>query len=148
MTDSSSGRERQEPGDIIYQTTIDGIDWAQLKADLRDDDFDNGRTPDELRRSCENSAVSVFAWLDGRVVGMARALSDGVCNAYIVDVWTHSAYRRRGIASHMMNLLAERLPGQHLYLFTDSAEGFYRKLGYRRQGVGLSLVSGKWLNRD
>jgi len=78
---------------------------------------------------------------------MARALSDGVCNAYIVDVWTHSAYRRRGIASHMMNLLAERLPGQHLYLFTDSAESFYRKLGYRRQGVGLGRVSGQWLNR-
>jgi len=142
-----SGRDRPATGEIVYQTTIDGIDWAQLKADLRADDFDNGRTPDELRRSSENSAVNVFARLDGRVIGTARALSDGVGNAYVVDVWTHSNYRRRGVASRMMTLLAERLPGQHIYLFTDSAEGFYRQLGYRRQGVGLSMVSGQWLNR-
>src|SRR5258707_3877288 len=32
------------------------------------------------------------------LVGMARLLSDGVCNAYLVDVWTLSSYRRRGIA--------------------------------------------------
>ncbi len=148
MSISNSGHDRQAVGEIVYQTTMDGIDWAQLKADLLADDFDNGRTPDELRRSGENSAVNVFARLNGRVIGTARALSDGVGNAYVVDVWTHSNYRRRGIASRMMALLAERLPGQHIYLFTDSAEGFYRKLGYRRQGVGLSMVSGQWLNRS
>jgi len=148
MSNSNSGHDRQAVGEIVYQTTMDGIDWAQLKADLLADDFDNGRTPDELRRSGENSAVNVFARLNGHVIGTARALSDGVGNAYVVDVWTHSNYRRRGIASRMMALLAERLPGQHIYLFTDSAEGFYRKLGYRRQGVGLSMVSGQWLNRS
>ena len=132
---------------ITYATTTANIDWEQLTADLQADDFDNGRTPDELRRSFENSAVVIFAWLDGRVIGKARALSDGVCNAYVVDVWTHSDYRRRGIASHMMNALAERLTGQHIYLFTDDAEGFYRTLGYRRQGIGMSIVSGQWLNR-
>ena len=152
MSDSNSGhdlsdRDRQAVGGIVYQTTTDGIDWTQLKADLHADNFDNGRTPDELRRSSENSAVNVFARLDGRVIGTARALSDGVGNAYVVDVWTHSNYRRRGVASQMMTLLAERLPGQHIYLFTDSAEDFYRQLGYRRQGVGLIMVSGQWLNR-
>ena len=133
--------------DITYTYDTAGVDWARLKDDLAADDFDNGRTPDELRRPFENSAVAIFAWLDGRVIGKARALSDGVCNAYVVDVWTHSDYRGRGIASHMMNALAERLTGQHIYLFTDDAAGFYRTLGYRRQGIGMSIVSGQWLNR-
>ena len=133
--------------DITYSQTIDGVDWAQLTADLQADDFDNGRTPDELRRSFENSAVVAFAWFDGRVIGKARALSDGVCNAYVVDVWTHSDYRRRGIASRLMRLLEEGLDGQHIYLFTDDAEEFYRSLGYRQQGVGMSIVVGKWLRR-
>ena len=133
--------------DITYSQTIDGVDWAQLTADLQADDFDNGRTPDELRRSFENSAVVAFAWFDGRVIGKARALSDGVCNAYVVDVWTHSDYRRRGIASRLMRLLEEGLDGQHIYLFTDDAEVFYRSLGYRQQGVGMSIVVGKWLRR-
>jgi len=133
--------------EITYTYDTAGVDWTRLKDDLMADDFDNGRTPEELRRSFENSAVIVFAWLEGCIIGKARALSDGVCNAYVVDVWTHSDYRRRGVASHMMNAIAERLPGQHLYLFTDDAEGFYRSLGYRRQGIGMSIVSGQWLNR-
>ena len=133
--------------DITYTTTTDGVDWEALKANLLADDFDNGRTPDELRRSFENSAVVVFARDGSRIVGKARALSDGVCNAYVVDVWTHSDYRRRGIASRLMRLLEEQLAGQHIYLFTDDAEGFYQTLGYRRQGVGMSIVVGRWLGR-
>ena len=133
--------------DITYTQTTDGVDWARLKDDLTADDFDNGRTPDELRRSFENSAVVAFARDGDRIIGKARALSDGVCNAYVVDVWTHSDYRRRGIASRLMGLLAERLEGQHIYLFTDDAEAFYHSLGYRRQGVGMSVVVGRWLGR-
>lgn len=133
--------------DITFSQTTDGIDWARLKDDLLADDFDNGRTPDELRRSFENSAVVAFARLDGRIIGKARALSDGVCNAYVVDVWTHSDYRRRGIASRLMRLLEEQLDGQHIYLFTDDAEAFYRRLGYRPQGIGMSVVVGRWLKR-
>lgn len=133
--------------DITYTQTTAGVDWDQLTADLQADDFDNGRTPEELRRSFENSAVVAFAWDGDRIIGKARALSDGVCNAYVVDVWTHSDYRRRGIATRLMTLLADRLPGQHIYLFTDDAEKFYHGLGYRRQGVGMSIVSGQWLNR-
>ncbi len=133
--------------DITYADTTANVDWEQLTADLQADDFDNGRTPDELRRSFENSAVVVFARHDGRVIGKARALSDGVCNAYVVDVWTHSDYRRRGIASRMMRLLEERLDGQHVYLFTDDSEAFYRGLGYRPQGMGMGMVVGKWLGR-
>jgi predicted GNAT family acetyltransferase len=133
--------------DITYSQTTEGVNWEQLTADLQADDFDNGRTPDELRRSFENSAVVVFARDGGRIIGKARALSDGVCNAYVVDVWTHSDYRRRGIASRMMRLLEQQLDGQHIYLFTDDAEAFYHGLGFRRQGVGMSMVVGRWLKR-
>lgn len=131
---------------IDYQTSPDGIDWQALKADLHADHFDNGRSQEQLRRSFENSAACVFARTpDGRVIGKARGLSDGVCNAYVVDVWTHSAYRRRGIASEMMRRLLAHFPGQHVYLFTDDAEPFYRQLGFQEQGVGMSLVVGRWL---
>ena len=35
--------------------SLEGIDWAQAKADLQADDFDNGRNVDALRRSFEQS---------------------------------------------------------------------------------------------
>jgi predicted GNAT family acetyltransferase len=137
------------PGTALsFQSTTDGIDWDQAKADLAADDFDNGRSADALRRSFENSQHVAFARDGSRVVGMARLLSDGVCNAYAVDVWTHSAYRRRGIASTLMRMLADAVPGQHIGLQTDDAQDFYRSVGYRPQPEFWSTVVGRWLDND
>ena len=133
---------------LSFQSTTDGIDWAEAKADLAADAFDNGRSPEALRLSFENSEHVAFACDGSRVVGMARLLSDGVCNAYVVDVWTHSAYRRRGIASRLMRMLADAVPGQHIGLQTDDRGDFYRTLGYEPQPEFWSLVSGRWLDND
>ena len=133
---------------MTFDMTTEGIDWDGAKADLAADDFDNGRSAAALRRSFENAQHVAFARDGARVVGMARMLSDGVCNAYVVDVWTHSAYRRQGIASALMRLLAEQVPGQHIGLQTDDAQDFYRSLGYRPQPEFWSAVIGRWINND
>jgi predicted GNAT family acetyltransferase len=126
--------------------STEGVDWDRAKVDLAADDFDNGRSPEALRRSFESSQHVAVATDGGRVVGMARLLSDGVCNAYLLDVWTLSSYRRRGIASSMVRQLAERVPGQHIGLQTDEAEPFYAALGFRHQPSFMSLVVGTWLD--
>jgi predicted GNAT family acetyltransferase len=137
------------PGTAIsFQSTTEGIDWNEAKADLAADDFDNGRSAAALRRSFENSQYVAFARDGSHVVGMARMLSDGVCNSYVVDVWTHSAYRRQGIASTLMRMLAEQVPGQHIGLQTDDAQELYRSLGYEPQPEFWSLVVGRWLDND
>jgi ribosomal protein S18 acetylase RimI-like enzyme len=133
---------------IRFDSSLDGVDWEQAKADLAADHFDNGRSSNALRRSFEQSQHVAFARDGRRVVGMARMLSDGVCNAYVVDVWTHSAYRRRGIATKLMRMLADEVPGQHIGLQTDDAQGFYRSLGYEPQPEFWSLVVGRWLDND
>jgi ribosomal protein S18 acetylase RimI-like enzyme len=133
---------------IVINDSIARIDWAQAKGDLAADDFDNGRSPEALRRSFERSQFVAFARDDDRVVGMARLLSDGVCNAYLLDVWTASSYRRRGIASEMLRLLADRVPGQHIGLQTDDAQPFYRALGFHAQPEFMSLVVGRWLDNE
>ena len=127
---------------------VDGVDWDEVKADLVADDFDNGRSAAALRRSFEQSTHVVIAWQGARVVGTARALSDGVCNSYVVDVWTLSSARRSGVGTAMMRALAEHLPGQHIGLQTDDAQAFYAALGYRPQPEFLSLVVGTWLEND
>ncbi len=127
-----------------------GIDWDRAKADLAADDFDNGRSPEALARSFEQSRHVVVARdADADtdpVVGMARLLSDGVCNAYLLDVWTASAYRRRGIASAMVRMLMEQVPGQHVGLQTDDAQALYTSLGFHRQPEFMSRVVGVWLD--
>jgi ribosomal protein S18 acetylase RimI-like enzyme len=133
---------------VRIDDSLEGIDWAQAKADLASDNFDNGRTPDALRRSFEQSQHVAFARDGDRVVGMARLLSDGVCNAYLVDVWTSVSYRRQGIASAMIRGLLAEVPGQHVGLQTDDAQAFYESLGFREQPEFWALVVASWLDND
>jgi ribosomal protein S18 acetylase RimI-like enzyme len=140
--------DRSSRPDILINSDVDHVDWHQAKADLAGDDFDNGRTADALRLSFVRSQHVALAWADGRLIGMARLLSDGVCNSYLLDVWTASAYRRRGVGSRMVNYLVDRVPGQHVGLQTDDAGAFYRSLGFRTQPEFMSLVAGTWLGND
>ncbi len=130
---------------VTYQTDLTGVDWKEMKAAVAADDFDNGRTPDQLRRSFLASRVACVAYADGALVGTARALSDGVCNAYVIDVWTRSDLRRRGIARTMLAELERGLNGQHVYLFSDDYADVYRACGYRDRPAGLEKVVGEWL---
>jgi ribosomal protein S18 acetylase RimI-like enzyme len=134
--------------EIRYAEGLIGVDWAALKAQLAADEFDNGRTPNELQGSFSQSHSAVIAWHGDRVVATARLLADGVCNAYLVDVWTDSHYRRRGIGSEMVRRLLHRVPGHHVGLFTDGRVDFYRSLGFEEEATGMSCVVGRWLNRE
>jgi len=133
---------------VTIDSSLDGVDWTQATEDLRADNFDNGRSADALYRSFAQSQHVVVARDGRRVVGMARLLSDGVCNAYLLDVWTASSHRRQGIGSSMVRYLADRVPGQHIGLQTDDAQVFYTSLGFRPQPTFMSAVVGEWLDND
>jgi predicted GNAT family acetyltransferase len=133
---------------VELSNSLNGVDWVAIKGDLAADGFDNGRSPAALERSFAQSQHVAITHDGDRVVGMARVLSDGVCNAYLVDVWTASSHRRRGIASEMVRSLTDRIPGQHLGLQTDDAHDLYRSLGFRLQPEFWSLVVGTWLDND
>ena len=49
--------------------SLEGIDWAQAKADLAADDFDNGRSPAALQASFERSQHVAIAGAGDRVAG-------------------------------------------------------------------------------
>jgi GNAT superfamily N-acetyltransferase len=133
--------------DVLFSSSLDGVDWVALKAALAADQFDNGRTPQEYQRSHERAHAAVFGRADGRFVANGRILSDGVCNAYLVDIWTASSHRRQGIGREVVNRLLATVPGQHVALFTDGMSAFYAALGFRSQRGGMSRVVGTWLNR-
>ncbi|RYG25644.1 N-acetyltransferase [bacterium] len=134
--------------DIHLSTDLESVDWTKLRQALIDDDFDNGRTPEEYERSARGSHLNVYAYRGNEIVGNARLLSDGVCNGYVVDVWTRSDLRRQGIGEAMMERLLAACEGQHVYLFTDDMEPFYESLGFKEQPTGMSKVVGTWLNRS
>jgi ribosomal protein S18 acetylase RimI-like enzyme len=131
----------------VFSESLDDVDWAALKGALAADAFDNGRTPEEYAAAHRNSHAVVFVRDGERFVGNGRILSDGVGNAYLVDIWAASSYRRRGIGSEIVRRLLATVPGQHVGLFTDDMQLFYRRLGFEVERDGMSRVVGRWLNR-
>lgn len=132
---------------IELSSRTDDVDWDALKAALVADRFDNGRTALEYRRSHEGSHAVVVGRCGGEYVANGRILSDGVCNAYLVDIWTATAHRRRGVGRRVVEQLVRTVPGQHVALLTDDMAPFYTALGFRPQEGAMSLVAGSWLNR-
>jgi ribosomal protein S18 acetylase RimI-like enzyme len=131
---------------VLFKRELDGVDWGEMKATLREDKFDNGRTVLQYKKSFENSFTTCIAYIDGKIIGTARALSDGVGNSYVVDVWTLNEHRRKGIARKMMALLIDDLQGQHVYLQTDGDTlEFYVALGFKERPKGMEIVVGDYL---
>ena len=119
--------------------TRDGVDWDALariyaRAPLA------VRPAVEIKRAFGNSYLCCFAWIDGQLVGAARATSDGVYYATILDVAVDPGFQGAGIGRKMMTELLRRLPVQKVYLTTvPGKEGFYEKLGFLHQTNAMGL---------
>lgn len=125
--------------------TRGGVDWDVL-ADIYARAPLAVRTAAEVKRAFANSYLCCFAWVDGQLVGAARATSDGVFYATVLDVAVDPGFQGAGIGRKMMRELLRRLPVQKVYLTTvPGKEGFYEKLGFLHQtnAMGLFLLGAR-----
>ncbi|HPV14946.1 MAG TPA: GNAT family N-acetyltransferase [Candidatus Cloacimonadota bacterium] len=71
---------------------------------------------------------------DDKIVGMGRAISDGVSDAYIQDVTVHPAWRGKGLGKAIIRTLVERLKQDGLgwigLISEPGYERFYQSLGF------------------
>jgi ribosomal protein S18 acetylase RimI-like enzyme len=119
--------------------TRDGVDWDVL-ADIYARAPLAVRSAAEIKRAFANSYLCCFAWVDGQLVGAARATSDGVFYATVLDVAVDPGFQGAGIGRKMMHELLRRLPVQKVYLTTvPGKEGFYEKLGFLHQTNAMGL---------
>ncbi|OSQ28240.1 GNAT family N-acetyltransferase [Thalassospira sp. MCCC 1A03138] len=94
--------------------------------------WSRGRSRGEFDRSVEMS-VPVGAYCDGRQVGFARVVTDFIAIAYIADVFVDPDYRRRGIASMMLDALhghPDIARVKRWMLATHDMQPVYRQHGY------------------
>jgi ribosomal protein S18 acetylase RimI-like enzyme len=102
-----------------------------------------GRDIDSMRDALRNSTLVITAWLDRRMVGMARVVSDGVFYATIWDVIVCPTCRGRGIGRDIMQRIIRHPKVKRLEfvaLFSAAGkEGFYERLGFRVHRRGMKL---------
>ena len=79
-----------------------------------------------------------MAWDEGRVVGFARALCDGVSNGYLSMVAVAEDQRGQGIGRTLVRHLIGDDPGITWTLRAGrGSEGFWQKMGFAASEVAM-----------
>jgi predicted GNAT family N-acyltransferase len=112
--------DRPLPLDAV-QRLLTQTDWAA------------NRSPADLQTMLAGS-VWVGAWEDDRLVGFARAVTDGVYRALLEDVIVDESLRSQGIGQALVERLLERLaPVQQILLVCgDHLIPYYSQFGFER----------------
>jgi nitroimidazol reductase NimA-like FMN-containing flavoprotein (pyridoxamine 5'-phosphate oxidase superfamily)/ribosomal protein S18 acetylase RimI-like enzyme len=136
-TDPSLADERpllpRRAGELALTDRPQDVPVEQLR-ELMDTTFwAAGRTAAVIRRLLQDSLIT--AALEGeRLVGFARAISDGACRAWIYDVIVRPECRGKQVGRRVMEALLAH-PGlarvERVSLTTRDAEPFYVPLGFR-----------------
>lgn len=95
---------------------------------------DGSDSPEQIPPLISGSHCYCIAMTGERIIGIGRAISDGVSDAYIQDITVHEAHRRKGIASRIVEELVDRLKQDGLgwigLIAERGTQDFYVKLGF------------------
>jgi GNAT superfamily N-acetyltransferase len=102
---------------------------------------------DQMDRLVRQSHCFVVAMSDGRIIGMGRAISDGVSDAYVQDVTVDLAWRGSGVGTRIVRHILERLRADGIGWVALIAERgsspFYTSLGFEEM-VNAAPMLLKW----
>lgn len=94
--------------------------------------------------------VGLYVIETGQMVGFARAMSDGVSDAYLADVYVQSEHRSQGLGKRLIATMIDEGPGAHLrwFLTTRDAHGLYEQLGFAKPDQRMMVRPGSFPVED
>ncbi|MET0103367.1 MAG: GNAT family N-acetyltransferase [Sedimenticola sp.] len=133
------------------------VDWDELSNLYRVAPLGE-KAPKDLQKAFTNSMFKCFLYDDGKLIGVGRALADGVDCSYICDVAVLPSHQSLGVGRSIVSKLVELSAGHKKILLYSypGKEAFYKKLGFKRMSTAMAifenqsqalewgLVGGKW----
>jgi GNAT superfamily N-acetyltransferase len=124
-----------ETGDYDVDATPSRIDlgvvWHFLSTEAY---WNRWRSQNDVERQWCTAwrVVGVYDRSDGAMVGGARAVSDGVSDAYLGDMFVVALHRGRGLSNRLLRTMIDEGPGRDFrwMLVTSDAHGLYEKFGF------------------
>jgi GNAT superfamily N-acetyltransferase len=114
----------------------DTIEQSEVVALYRANEWSSAEKPDQLLAALRNSHSLVTARLNGQLIGIGNAISDGHLVVYFPHMLVHPSHQGQGIGKRMMQAMQEKYAGFHQQMLTadGKAVDFYKSLGFSRAG--------------
>jgi spermidine synthase len=101
-------------------------------------------SPQWIRKLVAGSHCFVVAREGEDIVGMGRAISDGISDAYIQDLTVRGNRRKQGIGSQILQTILERLHADGLrwigLIAEPGSSNLYRHAGFREMPAAVPML--------
>jgi len=99
------------------------------------------KLPSDLEVVFSNSRFKSFVFDGSKLIGVGRALADGLDCSYICDIAIHPDYQGKGLGKQIVQNLIDQSKGhKKIILYANPGkEGFYSKLGFKKMNTAMAI---------
>jgi ribosomal protein S18 acetylase RimI-like enzyme len=99
------------------------------------------KLPADLKVVFSNSRFKCFAFDGATLIGVGRALADGLDCSYICDIAVKPEYQGLGLGKQIVqNLIGQSRGHKKIILYANPGkEGFYSKLGFKKMNTAMAI---------
>lgn len=125
---------------LTWTNQLATINWQELSALYAAAPLGN-KSPASLQTVFTNSMFRCFVHEGGKLVGVGRALADGLDCSYICDIAVLPSHQGTGLGKQIVSHLVELSRGHRKIILyaVPGKEGFYSKLGFRRMTTAMAI---------
>lgn len=123
---------------VRYEESVENADYEQINKLLEKAFGGHERDINVTKGAFENSRYYEFAYDGDKLIGCARAVSDGIGQGFILNVAIDPDYQGLHLGWNVVSKLSEQMKGQNIFLNTHpGGVGFYNRAGFRRNKTAL-----------
>ena len=125
----------------VKVSLTDQVKTPEVISIYRANGWSSADKPEKLMPALKNADALVTARLQGQLVGIGYAISDGSLVVYYPHMLVHPQYHGQGIGRAMMELLQQKYAGFHQQMLTADGDAinFYKAMGFERAGKTESM---------
>ena len=125
---------------LVWKENLEGVDWEELSALYRAAPLGT-KDAASLKTAFGNSRYVLFAYEGDRLVGVGRALADGIDCSYLCDIALLPSHQGRGLGKQIVERLLELSAGHRKIILyaVPGKEPFYARFGFRRMKTAMAI---------
>jgi GNAT superfamily N-acetyltransferase len=115
---------------------LDHLNTEEVLDIYKANDWSSADKPIQLMAALRNSHSLVTARVNGKLVGLGNAISDGHLVVYFPHMLVHPKFQGIGVGRQMMAAMLTKYAGFHQQILTADGKAieFYESLGFVRAG--------------